>query len=270
MDADDISAPHRLALQVSFLERHPDHILVGTSYRAIDDAGNLLYTKAKGADDFAVRWWMRFRMFIEHPSSCFRATLPNGEKVFYDENFPVAQDYELFSRLIAFGKAAVLSEPLISYRKHPSNISTKRREEQRHALYLIAQRVQQRDLPPGSADELDQLLRCYLLEEPATPEAVRRGFAAMDQILARDAKANPQSVRWLRRQAAGLLAEAYLGRGGGLLHSRVLLTFALRGRSYLLPLLWRFLEDKGWLASGSVAAISEETASRPGRTKEHR
>ncbi len=39
MDADDIAHHDRLALQVDFLNRHSDHVLVGSSYRLIDEHG---------------------------------------------------------------------------------------------------------------------------------------------------------------------------------------------------------------------------------------
>ena len=47
MDADDIAHPDRLALQVEFLNRHSDHVLVGSSYRLIDEHGKVLLTNVK-------------------------------------------------------------------------------------------------------------------------------------------------------------------------------------------------------------------------------
>ena len=144
MDADDISAPERLARQVAFLEARPDHMVVSSSYRAIDGSGRTLYVKRKPADDYCVKWWLRFRMCLEHPATCFRALLPDGSRVKYDESHSVAQDYELFSRLAQVGKMAVLPEVLFSYRVHDKNITATRKAEQKSNVLKIATANQHR------------------------------------------------------------------------------------------------------------------------------
>jgi glycosyltransferase involved in cell wall biosynthesis len=247
MDADDISAPQRLERQIDFLHSHPEHLLVATSYRAIDAAGNTLYIKVKPADDFAVRWLSRFRMCLEHPSACFRAHFPDGTPVRYNEEFGVGQDFELFTRLMAAGKAAVLSEVLFQYRKHPTNLSNTRRREQRTNNMRIALQVQERDLPKDLIGCLNELLRCYLLGEQATSAVVRQSVTSFDRMLAYDIAANPCARLWLRRQAAGILADAILQQGAGLAKLRVAAAFIFYGRSYLWPLIWRVLENGGYL-----------------------
>ena len=247
MDADDISAPERLEHQIAFLDTHPEHLLVTTSYRAIDDTGRTLYVKVKPADDFAVRWLSRFRMSLEHPSACFRAQLPDGTTLRYNESFAVGQDFELFSRLIAEGKAAVLREVLFDYRKHPTNISTTRRPEQKSNNMRIALQVQQRELPEHLAGSLTGLLRCYLLGEPATPGMVRENVRAFDRMLAHDIAANPGAKVWLRRQAAEILADAILRKGKGFGSPFVAAAFIVHARHYLWPLAFRVLENKGYL-----------------------
>src|SRR5262249_2007426 len=37
MDADDVSYPHRFAIQIAFLDEHPDFAMVGSGARFIDD-----------------------------------------------------------------------------------------------------------------------------------------------------------------------------------------------------------------------------------------
>ena len=247
MDADDISAPERLERQVAFLEAKPDHLFVTTSYRAIDDAGRTLYVKVKPADDSRLRWLMRFRMCLEHPSACFRPRFPDGSPVQYDESFAVGEDYDLFARLLAAGKGAILREVLFEYRKHPTNISNTRGKEMRSNYIRVALQVQQRDLTGHIADGLAALLRCYILGEPATPWMVRDSARALDRMLAQDVASNPGTRVWMRRQAAGIFADAILRNGGGFGSPRVVAAFLLHGRRHLWPLLWRALEDKGYL-----------------------
>lgn len=260
MDSDDISHPDRLALQVGFLDTHPDHILVGNSYRAIDDTGHERYTKVKPTDAFGVRWTMRFRCPIEHPGSTFRAHLPDGTPVRYDETHPIAQDFELFARLTETGKAAILPQVLFSYRTHPTNISSTRTAEQRRISQDIALSVQDRDLPAAMQGRLRGVLACYLMGDPATTRQVRDGVAAIDAMLVHDVAHQPDAKRWLMRQSAAILAEAFLNRGGGFRNPRVLVAFLQSARRYLWPLVMRRLEDTGrlprWLNSAPRIAPS--------------
>jgi glycosyltransferase involved in cell wall biosynthesis len=247
MDADDVSMPGRLEYEVEFLDSHPDHILVTSGYRAVNQVGRKLYDKVTPADDFGVRWLSRFRMPLVHAAACFRARLPDGTPVRYDESMPIAQDFELFARLNSFGKVAVVAPIFYEYRMHPKNISTTRRREQKTNNLRVALQVQERDLPAHLAGSLTGLLRSYLLGEPATPGLVRDSVAALDRMLAHDIAANPGARVWLRRQAAGILADAILRNGKGFTNPRVVAAFLLHARRYLWPLAWRVLENKGWL-----------------------
>lgn len=247
MDADDISAPERLERQIAFLEANPDHLFVTTSYRAIDDVGRTLYVKVKPADDSRLRWLMRFRMCLEHPSACFRPRFPDGSPVQYDESFAVGEDFDLFARLLAAGKGATLPQVLFEYRKHPTNISSTRAKEMKSNYFHVALQVQQRELSQDIVDSLTGLLRCYILGEPATPEIVRDSGRALDRMLAQDVASNPGARTWMRRQAAGIFADAILRNGGGFGNPQVVATFFLHGRRHLWSLLWRALEDKGYL-----------------------
>src|SRR5437016_6143907 len=44
MDADDLALPQRLAVQVKFMQEHPDVVLLGGAYELIDEAGRALTT----------------------------------------------------------------------------------------------------------------------------------------------------------------------------------------------------------------------------------
>jgi glycosyltransferase involved in cell wall biosynthesis len=260
MDADDISSPRRLERQVRFLDMNPEHLLVATSYRAIDDEGRTLYVKVKPADDFAVRWLSRFRMCFEHPSACFRAHFPDGNPVRYNEGFGVGQDFELFARLMAGGKAAILPEVLFHYRRHPANLSSTRRQEQKANNMRVALQIQERELPRNLVGRLNDLLRCYLLGEAATSAIVRNSVGAFDRMLAYDIASNPDAKQWLRRQAAEILADATLRQGAGFGDLRVIAAFVVHGRNYLWPLVCRVLEDKGYLPCWLESFPDPETA----------
>ena len=253
MDADDVSTPGRIARQLAFLDANPDHLLVSSSYLAMDEEGRTLYTKRKSADNACAQWLLRFRMCFEHPGSCFRAYLPNGEPVRYDESHAVAQDYELFSRLALAGKVAILPEVLFHYRVHASNITSTRKKEQKTNALRIAQAAQRRAYPPETVEALGPPMRSYMLEAPAEPAGFRAMVVAFDYIVLQAVAQNPKQKTWYVRQTAEIMAHAILRNGGAMRNPVKVLLFAFHARRYLPALLMRVLENKRllptWLES---------------------
>lgn len=247
MDADDISAPERLARQVAFLEARPDHMVVSSSYRAIDGSGRTLYVKRKPADDYCVKWWLRFRMCLEHPATCFRALLPDGSRVKYDESHSVAQDYELFSRLAQVGKMAVLPEVLFSYRVHDKNITATRKAEQKSNVLKIATANQHRAFDTATVDALAPLMRSFMLQAPAECSALRPAVDALTRMCRAEIAINPERQTWIRRQSAEVLAHSLLLNGGGIRDPKFLLAFCFTARRFIPALMMRSLENKNVL-----------------------
>ena len=253
MDGDDISEPERFARQVAFLDANPDHILVSSSYRAMDEADRTLYVKRKPADDFCVRWWMRFRMCLEHPATCFRAALPDGTPVRYDETHPVAQDYELFSRLAEFGKMAILPEVLFNYRVHTTNITSTRKTEQKANVLRIATANQCKEFDDDTVAALAPLMQSYILSKPVARADIGPAVTALTRITQTEIAAHPERRAWIRRQTAEVLAHAFLRNGGGLRDPGILLEFVRSAGRFLPALMLRSLENKNilprWLES---------------------
>lgn len=247
MDADDISAPERLERQVAFLERNTHCILVGCGHRAIDEDGRTQYTKRNSMDDFALRWQSRFRMPMMHSSFCFRSTLPDGASIRYDEAFSVGQDYALIAKLLPHGRMGVLPGVLVQYRRHKKNISSQRNAEQTISTKNTSMKILADQTSDEMASRFVGLFNCLILKQPATEDSVTKSIFAFDKLLENDIAAHPHAKRWLRRQAAGILAEAFLRNGKGLRSPRVIVAFLLHGRRYLWPLLWRVLENTGYL-----------------------
>lgn len=247
MDGDDVSEPDRLQKQVAFLDRHPDHILVSSSYRAIDDEGRTLYLKRKPADDFCVQWWMRFRMCLEHPATCFRVTYLDGTPVRYDESKPVAQDYELFSRLARHAKMAVLPDVLFNYRIHGTNITSTRRHEQAANVLRIARDNQARAFDAVTADALEPMMRSFMLGEAPKVADLPKILNAISRIIEADIAKAPERRTWIMRQAAEVLAHALLAKGGGLSDPSFVLAFSTQARRFLPALIMRVVENRNLL-----------------------
>ena len=125
MDADDIALPERLARQVAFMEKHPDHGLCGTwakTFGAYEEPVNFPTRHEE------LKCCLLFQNPVVHPSVMFRAAII--KKIRYDETLRVAQDYELWQRIARHTKIANLPEYLLRYRVHETSTSSTRQAQQ--------------------------------------------------------------------------------------------------------------------------------------------
>ncbi len=129
MDADDVSLPHRFAVQLPLLDGEVDTCdVVGSALEEFSggpgsdvvgsDAGAAETTLAvrtppAGHDAIAVR--ARFHSPFNHPTVVYRRSAVARAGGYRD--LPLLEDYWLFTRMIATGsKAANVTEPLVRYR----------------------------------------------------------------------------------------------------------------------------------------------------------
>ncbi|MCP5372505.1 MAG: glycosyltransferase [Hyphomicrobiales bacterium] len=218
MDADDICTPERLERQVAAMDADPDLALVGSSYRLIDDRGQVVRTKVKPLDDFQARWVAMFRTPVEHSSAMVRRGVLTAHGLRYDESFRSAQDYDFWLRILDHGRGRVLPDLLLDYRAHGANITASPGMGQLANMRRIALANLDRRWPELAAvrDDFDALLAMYFAAERGTAESVRRAARAMAALIdgfCRRHQAAPAQRTWVRRQAAGILAEALLRRG---------------------------------------------------------
>lgn len=121
-DADDVSHPGRLSAQVRYLDAHPETVVLGCSYRRIDESGAPQGLRPAPTDPTSIRWRLLFLSAFAHSSVLIRReilTQTGG----YDEAFRYAQDYELWSRIARDHDVAALPEPLIDYRRTASSLT---------------------------------------------------------------------------------------------------------------------------------------------------
>ena len=126
MDADDISLPSRLAKQLQFMQEHPEIDICGTWYKTF---GEKEYLQKLPALHEQIKADLLFYTPIAHPSVLMKKNIFEAHK--YPENFQKAQDYALWIKLIKNYKFANLPEPLLKYRIHKNQISTKQNTRQK-------------------------------------------------------------------------------------------------------------------------------------------
>lgn len=121
MDADDLALADRLAVQVDYLTRNPDVVLVGTQIRRI--AGGKLgkaSTFPLKHDDI-LHGLLRREHVICHPSTLMRKSALATSGGYWDHG--VSEDWDLFLRLSELGSLANVDVPLLQYRFHDSGIN---------------------------------------------------------------------------------------------------------------------------------------------------
>ncbi len=168
-DADDLSHPERLGAQISLLGRHSETVLLGTQGILVDADGKRVGLLDVPCDPEGIAWSFPFLNPFLHTSVVFHretVTAAGG----YDENFHIAQDYDLWARLAASGRTANLPARLVSYRHAETSLSKTGRE----VAFEEADRV--------STREAQRLLgRAWTGDEARLAGDFRRGLAASER-----------------------------------------------------------------------------------------
>lgn len=159
-DSDDISSPERISTQLRFLDEHPDHGLVGSSFDTLDENGEITGHVAVAESDQEIRREILFKNPFCHASMMFRRELL--ELASYDESIEFAQDYDLWSNYLRHTKAHNLRRPLIGYRVHANNISSRKQEAQdQSAARTAAKNIEALSGKAPDATDLEVLRRIF-------------------------------------------------------------------------------------------------------------
>ena len=118
MDADDLAFPERFALQVAFLESHPEVDLLGARAIVFRDDGSVIGHSffAKSHDEICNRPWNGFP--LPHPTWMGRADWFRRHKYAVPE-YKRAEDQELLLRTYEVSTFACLPDVLLAYRQGP-------------------------------------------------------------------------------------------------------------------------------------------------------
>jgi glycosyltransferase involved in cell wall biosynthesis len=123
LDSDDMYEPNKLAIQMSFFEKNPDHVMVGGAVRIIDTIKNIERVKysPKSHDDILEKIFTFIP--IQHSAIMInRALIPDGFK-WYDPDTRIAEDLDLIFRIAGFGKMCNLDDILCAIFERPESLS---------------------------------------------------------------------------------------------------------------------------------------------------
>lgn len=196
MDGDDISRVDRLKIQYTYMERHPDVDILGGA--TINEAEKHIAWRP-----FSQEWRRVALLFnnygIRHPTAFFRAAFIKKNEVFYNEEYDMSQDYELWTRVLKIGKMAVCKEPILYYRRHTGQISTNGGTSHRQKeLSAKLRKTLFQELVSNAEDtEYDQLLNLEM--EILSPENLSELFI---RIIAENQKKELYSAYYLKNELA--------------------------------------------------------------------
>ncbi len=120
LDADDIALPDRFAIQVAFMDAHPEVGVVGGSMVVIDEHERKLhrmYYPTENVDAEMLKY-----SALGHPATLIRRSLM-VELGGYRRAFVHAEDYDLWLRIAERARLANLPDVVTYYRAHPGQIS---------------------------------------------------------------------------------------------------------------------------------------------------
>jgi len=147
LDSDDLAYPTRLAAQVSHLDAHPAIGLLGADCDIISAEPGPHAPIDSPRTDADLRWQSVFGHAFVHSMLLFRRELFSEHGVAYSTEFPVATDYDWFTRALAVTRAATYPARLGAYRRHATSFMRRHAEALPAALATLAHRHLGRELP---------------------------------------------------------------------------------------------------------------------------
>ena len=154
LDADDRALPERLDRQVRYLAGHPSVGLLGSWAHEIDEGGKWRgRLRPPTQPEELASVLMRGNPFV-HSAVMFRTELARRLGGFRPA-FRAAEDYDLWLRLAEVAQVANLPEPLVEYRWHGDNVSSRNAIRQAFSVRLAQRSARaRRETGLDPADDL--------------------------------------------------------------------------------------------------------------------
>ena len=240
MDADDIAAPERLALQVQHMVAEPELAVLGTNITYADATGSVVgRPRGLPCGPALVRWRLLRGTCLYHPTVMLRRAALGDER--YSAQFIHAEDYDLWLRLSRRHRLDNLPQSLLLHRRHGQSVSARHLETQLDsAARSLRGHVQERyglALTPGQARALLDP-RAFLerrSEAADSPVPVVRELER--RFRAVEAGASPDELSAVRRDVAfvcwKVAALCFVHWRDGVLPARRLRTLAACGVTLL-------------------------------------
>lgn len=137
MDSDDKSAKDRFSKQVEILEKRNEIGVVGSW---------VIEMGSKKVFKYPIKHTGIYKFLLVgspfgHPAAMIRKSVLDENKIYYNPQYTVAQDYELWSRILEVTKGYNIPEGLLYWRKHENQRSETKKIEKFENTFKISQRI---------------------------------------------------------------------------------------------------------------------------------
>lgn len=136
-DADDVSDPQRLSTQLNILRKETRIGVIGSALTLVGENEQVVGQWNYPATEALSRWQMLFKTPVAHSAALSRRAVV-AEAGGYSRDFPLAEDYELWSRVTRLAGIRSVQRPLVRYSIGAAGVSRQRYVEQRGMQVRIA------------------------------------------------------------------------------------------------------------------------------------
>lgn len=157
MDADDISLLTRIEKQVDFLETHPEIGVVGTYIQIFGVRESVWKMDTK---DKYIRAHLFCNSSFAHPSVMMRISILRDNYLYYNTDYPHAEDYKLQCDIAQYTKLANIPEVPLFYRINKEQKETVQRIREE---YIAERNVTIRFIAQNTINDI-QKLKHYIKE----------------------------------------------------------------------------------------------------------
>ena len=219
MDADDIARADRFEKQVEFLDARQEVAVVGSNLEFIDAGGSTVGSWDFPTAPLALRWLALFSCPLSNGAAVFRKELIWEQLGGYDEEIVVAQDWDLWNRVLSKAEIANLRDRLLQVRQHAGQVSVQAGDQAKRDAQRISEEGPRHILGLESLAEIGtEGLRLLPYnrarqERRAAPELfletvlrLHHRFVAMYP----SAKGDPELIRELGKQLLAAAESAWL------------------------------------------------------------
>jgi glycosyltransferase involved in cell wall biosynthesis len=134
MDSDDISKRDRFQIQIDFIERYPETVLLGSAYNIMDT--NIKVAVYSDMEELKCRCIL-YNNF-PHPTVFIKRSFLVDNNLKYDSKYFPAEDYKLWVDIILQGGiVSNINLPLLDYRRHEGQISSSQALVQRQSSVAV-------------------------------------------------------------------------------------------------------------------------------------
>ncbi len=213
-DADDLSAPGRLAAQLAFLRGNPAVPLLGCDAWLVDDRGAPRGRWRTGGHADLVSWDLCFRAPFAHSAAVFRRSIIVNRFGGYRDQ-PACEDLDLWGRVAEEFPVVTLREPLVKYRLHAASIMARTDDavRRRSAVRAVLERHMETVAPGFDASPV--IASAWAEALPGDWWEYFEALAGLEPAFLRGRRPAPGFARMVAEQCYALYGRAVRAGAGG-------------------------------------------------------